>query len=117
MPKWQAQPLFASQAQLPTLVLQQQQSARQQHYPQGLALALRALGLGHMPDFWPLLPQVRQPVQLVVGALDDKFVRLAEKALTLLPSATLHVVPGVGHNVVLEAPAAVAALLATTQQP
>jgi pimeloyl-ACP methyl ester carboxylesterase len=69
-----------------------------------------------MPDFWPLLPQVRQPVQLVVGSLDDKFVRLAEKALTLLPSATLHVVPDVGHNAVLEAPAAVAALLTKNRQ-
>lgn len=114
--KWQAQPLFASQARLPTLVLQQQQSARQHHYPQGLALALRALGLGHMPDFWPLLPQVRQPVQLVVGALDDKFVSLAKKAQTVLPSASLHVVPDVGHNAVLEAPAAVAALLTKNRQ-
>ena len=51
------------------------------------------------------------PVRLVVGELDPKFTALAEEAAALLPRATVVRVPGVGHNVLLEAPAALCALL------
>lgn len=64
-----------------------------------------------MPDYWPRLARITQPVRLVVGELDGRFVDLAARAVGLLPAGSLTVVPGVGHNVVLEAPEAVVRLL------
>ena len=49
---------------------------------------------------------------LIVGERDAKFRAIAERMAAALPDAALHVVPGAGHAVQLEAPEAVAALLA-----
>lgn len=109
--EWEAQPLFASQRQLPEAVRRSQDAVRRRHHSHGLARALRELGLGRMPDYWPALPALRLPVQLVVGALDAKFDALADRAAALLPDAAVVRVPGVGHNLLLEAPEMVCTLL------
>jgi 2-succinyl-6-hydroxy-2,4-cyclohexadiene-1-carboxylate synthase len=107
---WQAQPLFASQARLAPETLAAQRARRLRHSPAGLARSLRRLGLGQMPNYWPLLPSIRQPLQLVVGGDDAKFREIAERIAALRP-CTLTVVAGAGHNVALERPDAVAAAL------
>lgn len=112
--QWEAQPLFHSQHQLPAAARAAQDAVRRRHSSQGLAQALRVLGLGRMPDYWPELAALQLPVQLVVGALDAKFVALAERAAARLPTADLVRVPEVGHNLLLEAPDAVCALLRST---
>ncbi len=109
--KWQQQPLFSTQATLPAAVLAAQETVRRRHSPKGLARSLQTLGLAHMPDYWPELAKIAVPVRLVVGALDEKFTALADRAAPLLPNATVVRLPGVGHNVLLEAPDAVCALL------
>ena len=76
-----------------------------------MSIAMRTFGLATMPNYWPLLPEILVPVNLVVGSLDTKFRAVAERMLSLLPRATLTIVEGVGHNVVLERPDAVAAEL------
>jgi 2-succinyl-6-hydroxy-2,4-cyclohexadiene-1-carboxylate synthase len=48
----------------------------------------------------------------VVGARDHKFRDIAERMAAALPDARLHVVPGAGHAVQLEAPGAIVDLLA-----
>lgn len=108
---WQAQPLFASQAHLPPERLLAQQQARYHLRPQALADALGCLGLAAMPNYWPQLQRIQVPCAVVTGALDDKFCRLAQKMLPLLPHGFGHVVPQVGHNVPLEAPAALAKIV------
>ena len=65
-----------------------------------------------MPAYGERLTELRMPVDLVVGALDSKFRRLAEAMARKLPDARVQVIPGAGHNLPLEAPAALAALLA-----
>lgn len=62
-----------------------------------------------MPPIDPL--SITTPVRLVVGALDGKYRAIAERLAPQL-GATLSVVPGTGHNVLAEAPAALAELLA-----
>ena len=109
--KWEQQPLFATQAALPAAVLAAQEAVRRRHSSKGLARSLRTLGLAHMPDYWPALPALTLPVRLVVGALDEKFTALADRAAEILPHAEVTRLPGVGHNVLLEAPDAVCALL------
>jgi 2-succinyl-6-hydroxy-2,4-cyclohexadiene-1-carboxylate synthase len=50
-------------------------------------------------------------VDLVVGERDAKFRATAADMAAALPSGRVHVVPGAGHAVHLEAPAAVAAVI------
>lgn len=108
---WERLPLFDSQRALPPATLAAQRSWRLAHDPRRLAWVLETLGPGAMPDLWPLLSGIAKPVRLVVGELDTRFVGIAERAAERLPAGSLTVVPGVGHNVVLEAPEAVARLL------
>ena len=87
-------------------------AARLRHDPHGLARSLRILGLGRMPDLWPRLPALELPVRLVVGERDEKFCTIARKMADRLAHATIEIVPGAGHNVGLERPEALAAILA-----
>lgn len=99
---WESLAFWNTQVNLPSAILDAQRSIRHSHTAQGLADALRRLGLAEMPA----RPAPRIPVHLVVGALDAKHVRLASK----LPHPLTRV-PAVGHNVVLEAPDALTELL------
>lgn len=105
---WRAQPLLAGQRRLPAAVQRRQDAIRARLDPRGLAVAMRRLSLGAMPDWWPELPGITVPVTLVVGGADDKFVAIAECAAAELPHGRVHVVAGAGHNVVLERPREVA---------
>lgn len=105
---WENEPLFASQRRLPSAVIEEQTRIRQSHTAEGLAFCLRHLGLAAMPNYWPHLSRLRVPIHTLVGARDEKFVQIAERMQLLVPPMALTVVPDVGHNVVLEAPHAVA---------
>jgi 2-succinyl-6-hydroxy-2,4-cyclohexadiene-1-carboxylate synthase len=107
--QWAALRLFADQ---PVDVAAAAHAMRRSQSPAGLAAALRGLGTGAMEPLWERLPLMTIPVTLVVGERDTKFRVIAERMATALPDAALHVVPGAGHAVQLEAPDAVAALLA-----
>lgn len=109
--KWSALPLFASQRRLEADVLEKQRAIRLGHDAAELAGAMRALSLGAMPDYRPALPAVACRVELIVGGLDTKFESLARRMAEILPDASVHVVEGAGHNVPLEAPAALACLV------
>jgi 2-succinyl-6-hydroxy-2,4-cyclohexadiene-1-carboxylate synthase len=105
---WSALPLFADQ---PPAVAQAAHATRLAQSPAGLASALRGLGTGVMEPLWDRLPQLTVPVSLIVGERDAKFRTIAERMAAALPDAEVHVVPGAGHAVQLEAPEAVATLL------
>lgn len=111
--EWEHLPLFASQVGLPAETAAAQRARRLAHDAEGLARCLEVLGLGAMPDWWPALPGIRVPVRVVAGERDERFAPLGARAAALLPSGELTIVPGVGHNVVLEAPGAVSQLLET----
>jgi 2-succinyl-6-hydroxy-2,4-cyclohexadiene-1-carboxylate synthase len=107
--EWSAQPLFAG---TPRGIAERADGDRLRNTPEGLAAALRGLGTGVMPPLWDRLGEIRVPVDLVVGARDEKFRAIAERMAVSLPDARLHVVPGAGHAVGLEAPGAIVDLLA-----
>lgn len=102
--RWQSLPLFETQQQLPHVVLEAQRRLRQTHTKRGLCQALDVLGLGSMPNYWPKLGKLNRTVRLIVGERDHKFRHIGEVMIRELPHATLHVIPRVGHNVLLEAP-------------
>jgi len=109
--RWQAQPLFASQRALPAPLRRAREAERLAHVPSALAAALRAFSKGRMPSLWPRLPELTQPVTLVVGDLDEKFRAEAGRMAARLPRARVAIVPAAGHDVGLEQPASLAALL------
>jgi 2-succinyl-6-hydroxy-2,4-cyclohexadiene-1-carboxylate synthase len=85
---------------------------RLRNTPAGLAAALRGLGTGALPSAWERLGELDVPVALVVGERDAKFRALASEMAAALPAARVHVIAGAGHAVHLEAPAAVAEVIA-----
>ena len=108
--RWAAQPLFVDQ---PPAVAAAADAERRGQQPAGLAAALRGLGTGTMEPLWERLPELTIPVTLILGERDAKFRAIAERMAAALPEARLHVVAGAGHAVQLEAPAQVAALIAS----
>lgn len=108
---WEAQPLFATQARLPEAVRADERRRRLSHSARGLAFALDALGLAVMPDLRPALGDVRCPVDLVAGEDDEKFRAIAAAIAPRFPRARVRFVAGAGHNVPLERPRELAAIV------
>jgi 2-succinyl-6-hydroxy-2,4-cyclohexadiene-1-carboxylate synthase len=103
---WESQPLFESRASLDPGEVVRQRELRRRNHPRSLAAALRGLGTGRLPSLWDRLHEVETPTLLVVGALDRKFVEVAERMRRMMPNARVIVVPAAGHTVHLEAPGA-----------
>ncbi|HKH18632.1 MAG TPA: 2-succinyl-6-hydroxy-2,4-cyclohexadiene-1-carboxylate synthase [Solirubrobacteraceae bacterium] len=107
--EWSAQPLFAG---MPRGIAEIAAADRMRNTASGLAAALRGLGTGAMPPLWERLEELAMPVELVVGERDEKFRAIAERMAPALDDARLHVVPGAGHAAHLEAPEAIAEVIA-----
>lgn len=106
--RWARTPVLAG---LPRDVAERAHADRLRSSPGGLARALRGLGTGALPSLWERLGELAMPVSLVVGERDEKFRAIAEEMARAIPKAEGIVVPGAGHAVHLEAPAAVAELV------
>ena len=108
--EWAAQSLFTGQSEAVAALAHADRLRRSaaEH-----AAQLRGLGTGVMPPLWDRLGELVMPVTLVVGERDTKFRAIAER----MPVGEVVVVPGAGHAVALEAPAAVAEAIAHTHPP
>ena len=80
-------------------------------------LAALTLGAAAMPDYRGDLPSLDLPIRLLAGASDDKFRRIARAMARSLPQGSLEIVPGAGHNLILEASRAVAAAILEAVAP
>jgi 2-succinyl-6-hydroxy-2,4-cyclohexadiene-1-carboxylate synthase len=110
--RWTAQPLFASQARLDERARARRRAVRLAQAPEQLARSLEEMGLAEMPDYRGALPALAAQLELVVGQGDAKFAALAAQMVALAPELPLHVVADCGHDVPLEQPRALAAILA-----
>jgi 2-succinyl-6-hydroxy-2,4-cyclohexadiene-1-carboxylate synthase len=108
---WEALPLFASQSAVSPELLDEQRSVRLSHDAEGLARSLEVLGLAQMPDYGAAMGTLDVPITLMAGSLDTKFSGIAHTLAEGRAHIDAHIVDGVGHNVLLEAPAAVATTL------
>jgi 2-succinyl-6-hydroxy-2,4-cyclohexadiene-1-carboxylate synthase len=106
--RWAQTPVLAGQ---PPEVAAAVHADRLRNRPAGLARALRGLGTGALPSLWDRLGEIDTPVALVVGEHDEKFRAIATRMASELPRARVVVMPGAGHAVHLEAPAAVAEVI------
>lgn len=109
--RWEAQPLFASQAAADPQLRAHRRRRRELLPPDGLAGSLDVLGLGAMPDLTAALVERAPRVHLVVGAHDPRFRAIAAD-LGARAAVAVHVIAGSGHDPTLEAPAALAAAIA-----
>jgi 2-succinyl-6-hydroxy-2,4-cyclohexadiene-1-carboxylate synthase len=98
--KWNAQPLLASAI------------PREAGAAGHLAMRRREIArgfvdwsLGAQQPLWDRLGGIQIPVLWVAGEDDVKFRALAERAVSLMPRATLAIAPGAGHRVPWEAQA------------
>ncbi len=107
--RWATTPVLAGQ---PASVRERVYEDRLRNTPNGLAAALRGLGTGALPSLWDQLEDIRAPTILIVGERDEKFRATAERMSSLLHDPRVEVVAGAGHAVHLEAPAAVAEIIA-----
>jgi 2-succinyl-6-hydroxy-2,4-cyclohexadiene-1-carboxylate synthase len=73
---------------------------------------MEVLGLAAMPDFRSALVERAARAHLVVGADDAKFLAVARTLAHEAPALVIDVVDGSGHDPTLEAPVALAAIIA-----
>lgn len=111
---WEDRPLFTSQRGLPADVLDAQREIRLGHESEGLATSLEVLGLAEMPSYAAALSSLDIPITFMAGERDTKFATIARNLSS--QTHTGRIVDGVGHNVVLEAPDAVATALKTMER-
>ena len=106
---WTGQPIFAG---TPPEAARVWEEDLRRNDPAGLAEALVGLSGGAMAPVWDRLGELTMPVTIVVGERDAKFRALGDRLATALPGARAPVVvPGAGHGLPREAPAALAAAL------
>lgn len=74
----------------------------------GLAGSLRNCGTGSMAPLWARLAELRMPVLVLAGSLDETYVEAARRMATAIGAqAQVEIVPGAHHAVHLEDPATV----------
>jgi 2-succinyl-6-hydroxy-2,4-cyclohexadiene-1-carboxylate synthase len=112
--RWADMPMLADQ---PAPVREAADADRRRNDPASLAAALRGLGTGTLPSLWSRLGSLEIPVTLVVGERDTKYREIAARMAEEMQRAEVVIVPGAGHAVHAEAPAAVADVIAAQASP
>lgn len=101
---WQALPLWASQARLPTSKKEKLRSQRLLNDPTGLGNSLRGIGTGAQPPMHDQLDNIDLPVLVIAGEDDGKFSEIAKEMCQDLARSELCILAQAGHAVHLEQP-------------
>lgn len=101
---WHSQTMFHPLLQLPADRLNPILARRRTCDPEGLALSLAAVGAGAIAGTWDTLGRWDVPTLLIAGALDRRYVELAEQMRERLTGAGLRIVTEGGHALHLERP-------------
>lgn len=97
---WYNQPLFASLKNHPEFnrIIE----AKLQNNPFELAKSLRNLSTGCQPCLWDKLKQNTNPLLLLVGEYDRKFLSINTEMARLCEAARLQIISSCGHNIHFE---------------
>jgi 2-succinyl-6-hydroxy-2,4-cyclohexadiene-1-carboxylate synthase len=106
--RWRELPLFA---QDPAWVHDEVADDERRCTATQLAGMLRGLGVGAMAPMWDRLGDLRMPVAILAGEQDAAYVALGRRLAASIGNATFRSVPGAGHRVALQSPAAVVSAL------
>lgn len=109
--RWEALPMWATQAALPDTVRQQLRAQRLRNSTSGLANSLRGMGAGTQEAVLGRLGELSMPVLLIAGEHDAKYRQIARDMRDRIPNAQINIVEGAGHAVHLERPGAFAPLV------
>jgi 2-succinyl-6-hydroxy-2,4-cyclohexadiene-1-carboxylate synthase len=101
---WESNATLKPAKPLPHRVCETIRSMRMNQDPNGLAAALRSLGVGTMEDLWDRLPTLRVPTLLIAGEHDQRYVKAMGEMAKLIPGARFEIVAGSGHAVHREQP-------------
>lgn len=108
---WENIPLFETQKSMP---IERQNQVREERLSQnevGLANSLKGIGTGSQPSYWMSLQNLKLPVFLITGEIDQKFVDIAREMTLYLPNVTAQTVKNVGHAIHVENPALFATMV------
>ena len=105
---WSAQPLLAPPAASTSNAHSSARCERNTSSSAALALSLRGMGQGTQQPLWARLTELHMPVMIVAGETDRKYTTIARSMHTLVPHASVNIIPGAGHDVPGDAPSALA---------
>lgn len=101
---WESIPLFVSQRKLGEDLQHSIRTERLSQTEKGLTDSLRHMGTGSQPSWWDKLAGLNKPVLLIVGELDEKFVKINKEMEKSLSKAELEIVENAGHAIHVEEP-------------
>lgn len=101
---WQDQSIIKSQKNIPDFIYQSMQSRRLQNNTLGLANSLKGMGSGTMHPLWNRLSEIKFPLTMITGEIDNKFSEIAQQIHLILPHAIHEMIPNVGHAAIWEVP-------------
>jgi 2-succinyl-6-hydroxy-2,4-cyclohexadiene-1-carboxylate synthase len=102
--RWEARPFFEGLRRLPEEARAALRARRQACTAEGLAGALRCLGLGVQPSYWAELHRLHVPTLLLTGACDTQFTEMARRMSADLRLSWRKTLDGCWHAPHLEAP-------------
>lgn len=108
---WQDIPLFQSQDKLSDLKRQAIRQERLQQTSLGLANSLKGMGTGSQPSYWLQLNELKMPVTLITGELDEKFQLIAQQMKNRIENSQHLEVLAVGHAIHVENPVQFATII------
>lgn len=106
--RWESLSLFGTQATLPAATLEAQRRTRLSHSAEGLVQSLLHCGLASMPSRGSAVAE-GVALEVLAGERDEKFAQLARGIDW--SNTRVEIVPGAGHNLLLERPDVVRDLL------
>lgn len=104
--EWLANPITATD-RVAASARHADRKVRLENNASGLAEALRGMGQASVPDLHARMPHLEVPTYFLAGHLDPHYSQIAGE-MGALSGQDAVIVPGAGHNVILEEPAAVA---------
>jgi 2-succinyl-6-hydroxy-2,4-cyclohexadiene-1-carboxylate synthase len=99
---WFDTPLFRSLIRMPNFL--EEKNKRLKNNPIGLINILSGFSTGLMKSCWSKLPELKIPVLLITGELDEKYTMINQAIKLKVHQAQHTIIPACSHNVHLEKP-------------
>jgi 2-succinyl-6-hydroxy-2,4-cyclohexadiene-1-carboxylate synthase len=109
---WENLPLWNTQGRMSVSERSRLREQRLANSAEGLANSLRGAGAAADESVIDRLETLAVPALLIAGALDEKYVAIAEAMQRRWPAASVAIVPDAGHAVHLEQPKVFSRLIA-----
>jgi 2-succinyl-6-hydroxy-2,4-cyclohexadiene-1-carboxylate synthase len=100
--RWYSQTIFGNIKNHPQF--EQLITSRLENNPNQLAKSLRWMGTGKQPSLWGEIKALQQPILLLVGEYDQKFIDINQKMADICKSCQLKIIPNTAHNIHFENP-------------